>query len=225
MIKMSTQTAARTSAQIENELHQTTRRLDELTEMRDGINNNLKTLQDGFIDGKTPLEKLQAEQGKLTTLDSSIKTLEAKQGEVRTAFQKAILSESRKILLEKAKESAMEAEAAFNAHIESRHELNKLIGDRAAKMLDERILFLTKQREYRLVFQQIEKQSPEKSGQIHDELSQIGLTDEAANLATAAYENYPNYPLAEFGEVIAIAIRLVVNKRERAAKEAQRLAA
>jgi cell division protein FtsB len=40
-----------TSKQIEIELNQTTKRLDELTEMRDDINAHLKTLQQGFIEG------------------------------------------------------------------------------------------------------------------------------------------------------------------------------
>ncbi len=53
-----------TSKQIETELNQTTKRLDELTEMRAGITDNLKTLQQGFIGGKTSLDELQSEQGK-----------------------------------------------------------------------------------------------------------------------------------------------------------------
>ncbi len=55
------------STEIENELNQTTKRLDELTEMRMRSGNNLQTLQQGFVSGKTSLDNLQAEQGKLTT--------------------------------------------------------------------------------------------------------------------------------------------------------------
>ena len=39
------------SKQLENELNQTTKRLNELTEMRTGITANLEILQQGFIDG------------------------------------------------------------------------------------------------------------------------------------------------------------------------------
>jgi uncharacterized coiled-coil DUF342 family protein len=66
------------TTEIENELNQTTKRLGELTRMRDGITTNLQGLQKGFVSGTTPLDELQAGQGSLATLDSSIKALEAK---------------------------------------------------------------------------------------------------------------------------------------------------
>jgi DNA repair exonuclease SbcCD ATPase subunit len=135
-----------TSKQFEKELDQTTKRLDELTEIRMRLKGNLDELQQGFIDGKTPLDQLQSEQGKLTNLDSSIKALEAKQDELHTAFQKASLAESRQALLEKAKVIAIEAETAFNEYVELKNELNQLIAGHTAKMLDERVLFLVKQR-------------------------------------------------------------------------------
>jgi chromosome segregation ATPase len=205
------------STEIENELNQTTNRLDELTEMRDGIKTNLENLQQDFIDRKTSLDELQAEQNKLTTLDSSIKALEAKQDELHDAFQKASLSETRQILLEKAKVIAIEAETAFNEYVETRNEFDILIGNCAAAMVDKIALFRSKQREYRSTVKQIEGKSTGASGQIYKELRQIGMTDTAGNLAATEFESFPP---VEFGEVIAIAERLTANKRERAAREA-----
>jgi uncharacterized protein YkwD len=43
-------------AEIKNGLDLTTERLSELITMRDGINTNLQTLQDGFVNGKIPSE-------------------------------------------------------------------------------------------------------------------------------------------------------------------------
>ncbi len=205
------------STEIKNELSQTIARLDELAEMRDRLNTNLETLQQAFVGGKTSLDELQSQQARLTTLDSSIEALHTKQSELHDAFQKASLSESRQILLEKAKTIAIEVEAVSDEYVEMRNRFNNLIGEYAAKMLDKRILFLVKQKEYRTTYGQIENQSPEKSGQIHVELRQIGLTDKARNLATATYESYPP---VEFVEVIAIAERLLSNKIERAARKA-----
>jgi hypothetical protein len=48
------------SESIKKELTATTERLNELNEMRMRPNNNLQTLQDGFIAGKTSLDELQA---------------------------------------------------------------------------------------------------------------------------------------------------------------------
>jgi septal ring factor EnvC (AmiA/AmiB activator) len=56
------------SNQLEIELNQTTKRLDELTEMRDRLNNNLQILQQDFIDGKTSLDAVQTEQGQADNL-------------------------------------------------------------------------------------------------------------------------------------------------------------
>lgn len=202
------------SKQIETELNQTTNRLDELTTMRDRLNTNLQTLQQGFIDGKTSLDELQAEQSKLTTLDSSIKALEARQDELHDAFQRAAMSETRQVLLEKAKETAIEAETALNEYIETRNEFDILIGNHAAKMLDKIFLFRSKQREYRRIVKQIEQQ-PAASGQIYNELRQIGLTDTAGNLAATEFERFPP---VEFGEIVALAERLVGDKRQRKAQ-------
>jgi uncharacterized coiled-coil DUF342 family protein len=213
------------SIEIKTELDNTTKRLDELTEMRDGINANLQTLQDGFIGGKTSLDEVQAEQGKLTTLDSSIKALEAKQSELRDAFQKASLSESRQALLEKAKVTAIEAETAFNEYIETRNEFDILIGSHTAKMLDKIVLFRSKQREYRITVKQIEGKSTGADGQTYKELRQIGMTDTAGNLAATEFESFPP---VEFGEVVALAERLVGDKRQRKAqseRETERFAA
>jgi hypothetical protein len=115
------------STEIETELNNATKRLDELTEMRDGITSNLETLQKGFIDGKTSLDELQTEQSKLTILNESIKALEAKQDELHSAFQKASLSESRKKTLERMKVIADETETAFNEYVSLRAQFNETI--------------------------------------------------------------------------------------------------
>ncbi len=108
------------SKQIEIELNNATKRLDELTEMRTGITTNLQTLQSGFIGGNTSLDELQSEQGKLTILNESIKALEAKQDELHAAFQKASLFESRSATIKQMKVIASEAETAFNEYVELR---------------------------------------------------------------------------------------------------------
>jgi hypothetical protein len=43
--------------------------------MQKDVTDNLQTLQDGFVSGKTPLDELQSGQGKRTALDSSINAL------------------------------------------------------------------------------------------------------------------------------------------------------
>jgi DNA repair exonuclease SbcCD ATPase subunit len=195
------------SNQIENELNQTTKRLDELTEMRTGITTNLQTLQKGFIDGKTSLDALQAEQSKLTTLESSIKALEAKQDELHTAFQKASASETRQALLEKAKVTATEAEAFHHEFTEIRNKFNDSVRDYAEKTVEKMSAWRGKQRDFGRI--------ANETGLTFQELEQLGLTAESYKAATAEYIN-PT-PL-EYGAALSAAVSVLTAKLDRAAQ-------
>lgn len=196
-----------TSKQIEIELNQTTNRLDELMGMRNGISANLETLQKGFIDGNTSLDDLQTEQGKLTILNESIRALEAKQNELRSAFQKASLTENRQSLLEKSKQTAVEAEAIHNEYSEMRNEFHNSVASYAEKLTDKLISYRNKQREFERIGNQIQ------TG--FKELEQIGLSAETFKIVTA---NYINYPPFEYGEAVAVAERLCAAKLDKAAQ-------
>ncbi len=199
------------SNQIEGELNQTTKRLDELTEMRDGITVNLQGLQQGFIDGKTSLDELQAEQSKLTTLDSSIKALEAKQNELHDAFQKAGASETRQALLEKAKVTATAAQKFHTEFISIRNEFHDSIRDYAEKTVEKHLAWRNKQKD----FGRIENET----GLTFKELEELGLTTESYKAATAEHIN-PS-PL-EYGDAVSAAVNVLTAKLDRAAQAKSR---
>ncbi len=189
------------STEIEIELNQTTKRLDELTEMRMRLNNNLETLQQGFIGGKTPLEELQAEQGKLTILNESIKGLEVKQAELHTAFQKASLSESNQNLLESATTAAHEAETIFNESLEIRNELDTAIGEIAGRFYDKLSSLNDKRREYRGIRSQIPADA--KTPELSDDLLRL------------LNRNQMGFPPAVFGPALEAAYEQIRRERER----------
>jgi uncharacterized coiled-coil DUF342 family protein len=195
------------SNQIENELNQTTKRLDELTEMRDGITANLETLQQGFIGGKTSLDALQSEQGKLTTLNSSIKALEAKQDELHDAFQKASASETRQALLEKAKVTATEAATFHHEFIETRNKFHDSIRDYTEKTVEKMSAWRGKQKDFERI--------ANETGLTFKELEQLGLTGESYRIATAEYIN--SSPL-EYGVALNTAINFLTTKLDSAAR-------
>ncbi|HXG84818.1 MAG TPA: hypothetical protein VNI84_12415 [Pyrinomonadaceae bacterium] len=201
------------SNQIENELVETSGRLVELTEMRGGINTNLQSLQKGFIDGKTSLDELQAEQSKLTTLDSSIKALQIKQDELHTAFQKASLSETRQALREKARSTAIEAEIFHTEFISVRNEFHDLISDYAEKTLEKMTAWRTKQKDFRRIASETEL--------TFKELEELGLTTESYKAATAEHIN--PVPL-EYGAVVEAAVNTLIIKLD-GAWQAERRAA
>jgi uncharacterized phage infection (PIP) family protein YhgE len=195
------------STEIKTELDATANRLDELTIMRDVINAHLKTLQDGFISGKTSLDEVQAEQNKLTTLDSSIQALEAKQDELRSAFQKASASENRQALLEKAKVAAIEAEKFHTEFISIRNEFHDLICNYAQKTISKMSAWREKQRDFRRL--------SEETKLSFEELEQLGLQPESYKVATA---DFINPPPIEYGESLNAAINFLAAKLDRAAQ-------
>jgi uncharacterized coiled-coil DUF342 family protein len=201
-----------TSKQIEIELNRTTNRLDELTEMRGGINTKLQILQQGFIDGKTSLDELQAEQSKLTTLESSIKALEAKQIELHDDFQKASLSETRQTLLEKAKATATEAETFHHEFIEIRNKFHDSVCDYAEKTVEKMSAWRGKQRDFGRIANETQL--------TFQELERLGLTAESYKAATAEHINPPQL---EYADALGAAVNILIRKIDRA-DEAERTA-
>jgi uncharacterized phage infection (PIP) family protein YhgE len=199
----------RTSKQIEIELNQTTNRLDELTEMRDGITANLETLQAGFINGKTSLDELQTEQGKLTTLDSSIKTLEAKQSELQTALNTAQNVETVQTGIGNLKTIAEQADAAFDEWNGLRVKLDGIISKFVDDIFSKSAEFYGKQKEFRALRSQLDAKN---SGiVIDDELTRLGLPEKSRKSATTEYVNLSP---CKFGQAIVIAESVVGQERQ-----------
>jgi uncharacterized phage infection (PIP) family protein YhgE len=198
------------SIEIETELDSTTKRLDELTEMRDRLNNNLQTLQSGFVDGKASLDELQTEQSKLAALDSSIKVLEVKQSELHSAFQKASLSETVKTDIGNLKTIAEQADAAFTEYDGLRVKLGETIAAAVEKIISKSAEFYGKQREFRAVRNQIEAKEP--GFNIAGELSRLGLPEKSYNSATTEFIHLSP---CKFGECVALAERLVGQETQR----------
>jgi uncharacterized phage infection (PIP) family protein YhgE len=219
------------SNQIENELDQTTNRLDELTEMRTGINTNLQTLQKGFVDGKTSLDELQAEQGRLTILNESIKALEAKQEELHSEFQRMSFSESRAETLKQMKEIAAQTEAAFNEYVNLRAELDKTIEQAGGKMVDALLLFRSQQREFEQIFRElapgvtnfrpVPSEARESFSQVKTELEKIGVSGDRLNFVTSTYQKLPK---VEFSESVHLIEQAIGNRRFKEQEETRKAA-
>jgi uncharacterized phage infection (PIP) family protein YhgE len=206
------------SIEIKTELDNTTKRLDELTEMRGGIKTNLENLQQGFIDGKTSLDELQAEQSKLTTLDASIKTLEAKQDDLHTEFQKVCNVEAVQTGIGNLKTIAEQADATFDEWNGLRVKLDGIISKFVDDIFSKSAEFHGKQREFRALYAQLESRN---SGiDIGSELKRLELSEKARESATTEYVSLSP---CKFGQSIVAAERLVgqeIQRRQQATEQA-----
>jgi uncharacterized coiled-coil DUF342 family protein len=195
------------STEIKNELNQTTKRLSELNEMKKGITDNHQNLHEGFVSGKTSLDNLQAEQSKLTTLDSSIAALEAKQDELHTAFQKASLSESRQTAIQQMKKLADESEVAFNSYLALRAEIDATFAEAAQKLVDLNLTWRKKQSQFKSIAQQTDLSSSEIKAVLSDE--------KAFEAATAVIFTAPEL---EYGYAVTAAESILTSKLSEALK-------
>jgi uncharacterized coiled-coil DUF342 family protein len=196
---------------IKTELDLTNERLSELTEMRDGINTNLQTLQDGFVNGKTSLDEVQAEQARLNTLNSSITALEVKQSGLQTAFQMASLSEARQNLIASARTTAQQAETLFDEALELRRELDDAIGELAEKFTDKMLDFHAKRKSYLKL-----------RGQFEPNIQTPGLSNDVVLLLE---KNHLNFPPVRFGLSFQAACQVVekeMEKEELAERQAEK---
>jgi uncharacterized phage infection (PIP) family protein YhgE len=207
----------RKSTQIKTELDQTTKRLDELNAMQAGLTANLKTLQDGFISGKTSLDEVQTEQGKLTTLDSSIKVLETKRTELQTELQAAQDAENIKALIGNLKTIAEQAEAAFSEYDDLRVQFGEVMTETVEKLISKQAEYRGKRKEFKTIRDRIEAKAPDIK--IGNELRAIGLDDKAF---TTAVNDYPVFTPCKYGELVAIAEQRAVYEKQKKETDANR---
>jgi uncharacterized phage infection (PIP) family protein YhgE len=186
---------------IKTELDQTTERLSELIAMRLRLNNRLKTLQDGFVSGKTPLAEVQSEQAALDTLTSSITALEVKQSELQTAFNEVTASEARQNLIETARTTAQQAETLFNESLELRRELDDAIGELAEKFTNKLFEFHEKRKAYMKL-----------RGQFESSTGTPGLSNDVVLLLE---KNHLNFPPVRFGLSVQAACQVIEKEMEK----------
>jgi hypothetical protein len=198
------------SESIKKELNQTTERLDELTEMRDALNNNLQSLQGGFINGKTTLDELQTEQSKLTPLSGSIKALEAKQTELETELKLAQKAELKHDAIQQMEKLAAESETAFNSYLALRVEIETVFAESAQKLVNKNLAWREKQSRFGAIARE--------SGLTESEIKSLLSDGKAFNSATITTYSVPEL---EYGYAVTAAESILSSKltKEVQAKE------
>jgi hypothetical protein len=183
------------STEIKKELDATNNRLSELSEMKKGITDKHQSLHKGFVSGTTPLDELQAEQSKLTTLGSSMLALQAKQSELESELESAQKAELKQNSIEQMKKLVNEAETAFNEYASERSAADKIFAKHAKRLLVLLTAFRTKQAEFSSILRGF---APDVAGlyavppevrlirsQIIDELKKTGVSSDNLEIITA----------------------------------------
>jgi hypothetical protein len=204
--------------EIESELSNTQARIAELETQSIEQTASFEGVQQGFIDGKTPLDEVQAEQSKLAALDASLEVLELKQSELQTALKYAQDAETVRTLLGNLKTIAEQSDAAFTEYDDLRVKLGETIAAAVEKITGKSAEFYGKQKEFRAAGNQIEAKEP--GFNIAGELSRLGLPGKSYNSATTEFIHLSP---CKFGECVALAERLVgqeIQRRQQATEQA-----
>ncbi len=228
---MTTQTPARTSAQIQTELNQTNARRGELRVMRDDITRKLDALQTGFIDGAAPLDALQTEQARLTTLSSSITALETKQSELQKQLSAALRLESENASLEKATALAIEAAAAVVKYVELRNEFDEIIRERSEQLFDQLVAIRGFQNEYKETLESVDglkiglRAASGDAARLDDVKAELRRKEMSDDVMLWARAESLNVPPVESDFAFQLLLNSVVGKRETEARRIKREAA
>jgi DNA repair exonuclease SbcCD ATPase subunit len=212
----------RTAAQIETELNQTNARRGELQEMRESITGKLAALQTGFIDGTAPLDALQTEQARLTTLSSSITALDAKQGELQKQLAGAVELESENASLEKATAIAIEAAAGIVKYVELRNEFDEIIRERSEQLFDRLKSIRGFQSEYKETLESVDglkidlRAASGDAARLDDVKAELRRKEMSDDVMKWASSNDLNVPPVESDWAFQLLLNSVVNKREAA---------
>jgi chromosome segregation ATPase len=202
-----------TAIEIKSELSKTDSRITELETQLTEQEATFEVVQQAFIAGKSDINQLHAEQSKLTLFEQAIESLNATYQKLKSAFENQSAREGRAELLKQMADAANQVQPLVDQYLETRSEFHGIVSDYAIKLVEQASTYQAKQAQYQSIVSQLEPTG--------GEIQESGLDQKTRTMAAAHYFNHA--PL-EYGEVIALAERLLAAKLNKAA-QAKRTAA
>jgi uncharacterized coiled-coil protein SlyX len=195
------------AVEIETEIDKTDSRITELETQLSEQTTTFEGVQQAFIAGKSDIDRLHAEQSKLTLISQAIEALKATCQRLKSAFEKQSAQEKRTELLKRMTTSANAVEPLVDDYLKTRNEFHEIVADYAEKLINKAETYRKKQIEYRAIVGELKPTAAE--------IQESGLAQMTRTMAEATYFNHP--PL-EYGEAIHIAENQLAVKLNRAAQ-------
>jgi hypothetical protein len=194
--------------EIKSEMDKTQLRTTELENELTGQTTTFEATQKAFIEGRSDVNQLHAEQSKMTLLAQAIEALRTTYQKLKSAFENQSADERRSELLKRMTDAANSVPALVDDYLTTRDEFNLLVENYAEKLVSKMRLYQSKQAEYQSIFQDIKPTD--------EEIAQTGLEMPRRTMAGASYFNHP--PMGTFTEAVSLAENLLIAKLN---KEAQ----
>jgi hypothetical protein len=199
------------AVEIGSELNKTTTRIEQLETELTGQAASFEATQKAFIEGRSDVNQLHAEQSKMTLLAQAIEALKATYQKLKSAFENQSADERRTELLKQMASTANEVPSLVNEYLETRTEFHEIVSKHAEKLIDKAEAYRAKQIEYRRIVSDLEPTDAEIEG--------TGLEQKTRTMAATTYFNHP--PL-EYGEAITLAENLLAAKLNKEAQAKRR---
>jgi archaellum component FlaC len=192
--------------EIKSELDKTDSRITELENELTAQTASFEGVQQAFVEGRSDVNQLHAEQSKITLLSQAINALKATYQKLKSTFENQSADERRSELLERMRATANEVEPLVNDYLTTRTEFHEIMSKYAQKLIDKAEAYRAKQIEYRTIISELEPTDAE--------IQETGLDQRTRTMAAATYFNH--LPI-EYGEVITQAENLLAAKINKAA--------
>ncbi len=193
--------------EIQSELDKTQSRIAELEMERERQTAAVAATEKAFIDGTADVAKLNDAQGKLSLFERTIESLKSTFEKLKSAFENQSEAEARREQIKKMTAAANEVQAGVIQYLETRSEFHTVVSDYAEKLVKQASGYQNKQAEYQSIVEQLKPTAAE--------IQETNLDQRTRTMAAARYFNHA--PL-EYGEVIALAERLLAAKLNKAAQ-------
>lgn len=206
--------------QIKIEIHQTTERIEELTEQQNEASDILQNLQSGFIARAVSLDDLQNQQSRLTVLTASVDALESRRAQLEADLRDAEAVEKRAELVSELVSAAKAAANSFSEHARIADELNAHLERKSGELLDHTSGVIENRQKFRqLYFSTVPRDNGQNlvpgadiylAPEVLQELKSAGALEEEIRVATAGALEESD---GEFSGVIRMAKELQARKK------------
>lgn len=200
------------AAEIQKEAERTNTRIEELESQHDEQASAFEAAQKAFVAGKGDVDRLHAEQGKLTLISQAIESLRATAHKLATTFKGQSEVESRHQIIQTMTAAANDVEPLLDDYLKTRNEFNDLVSKYAEALIEKAQAYRNKQSTFQTLLGGLD---PKPSN------SELQISDNARRLASATYFNHP--PI-EYGEVVGLAETMLaakINKADQAKRQAE----
>lgn len=169
----------RTIAQIKDELARIAGKIAELIGLRSTVDDDLKSLQDGFVSDKVTADQLQAKQAELASTNSTIELLETRKSELMKELKGAEVQKATSEKIDVLKNAAEAGKVVFDEYMATVAEFDSVIADYAKRLFEKKQAFTIQKRLFTNTLReipdaiQLESISPDAIATVRDQQTRV----------------------------------------------------